>query len=145
MSGDKLNQFITTPVMEDGGFSTQDTKETIAGYDYKEVVNQSNRDWIKNNYKNVGNYFAKIMFKDSKSLLEKLKNKSILQRESTIKEYDSGSEAFEYNHNNKITKNININNNTNPKKDNNYGKSGVNNYSNNKLRRKIEKRRNSNE
>ena len=96
MSGDKLNQFITTPVMEDGGFSTQDTKETIAGYDYKEVVNQSNRDWIKNNYKNVGNYFAKIMFKDSKSLLEKLKNKSILQRESTIKEYDSGSEAFEY-------------------------------------------------
>ena len=97
MSGDKLNQFITTPVMEDGGFSTQDTKETIAGYDYKEVVNQSNRDWIKNNYKNVGNYFAKIMFKDSKSLLEKLKNKSILQRESTIKEYDSGSEAFEYN------------------------------------------------
>ena len=65
MSGDKLNQFITTPVMEDGGFSTQDTKETIAGYDYKEVVNQSNRDWIKNNYKNVGNYFAKIMFKDS--------------------------------------------------------------------------------
>ena len=97
MSGDKLNQFITTPVLEDDGFSTQETKETITGYDYKEVINQSHRDWIKNNYKVIGNYFAKIMFKDSKSLLENLKRKPSLQRDNTIMEGQNMSEIFEYN------------------------------------------------
>jgi len=63
MSGDKLNQFITTPVLEDSGFSTQERKEKVSGYDYKEVVNQSNRDWIKNKYKGFGNFFSKMILK----------------------------------------------------------------------------------
>ena len=39
--------------------------------------------------------------------------------------------------NKKVKIQNNINNNTNPKKDKSYGKSGINNYSNNKLRRKM--------
>ena len=67
------------------------------------------------------------------------KKKNILNNENTFFNSYNGISVIkaQYNHNNKITKNININNNTNPKKDNNYGKSGVNNYSNNKLRRKM--------
>ena len=96
MTGDTLNQFITTPVLEDSVFSNQEKKEKISGYDYKEVINQTNRDWIKNRYKGFGNYFAKIMFKDSNELLEKLKRKSIKRKDSIINK-ESLSDIFSYN------------------------------------------------
>ena len=44
---------------------------------------------------------------------------------------------YNINYNKNTNNNYNTNNNTNPKKDKSYGKSGVNNYSNNKLRRKM--------
>ena len=44
---------------------------------------------------------------------------------------------YHTNYNKNINNNCNANNNTNPKKDKSYGKNGVNNYSNNKLRRKM--------
>ena len=96
MSGDKLNQFITTPVLEDSVFSNQETKEKTTGYDYKEVINQSNRDWIKNKYKGFGNYFAKFIFKDSNTLLDKIKKKTFL-RFNSFPLKGSHSEIFSYN------------------------------------------------
>ena len=44
---------------------------------------------------------------------------------------------YHTNYNKNINNNCNANYNTNPKKDKSYGKNGVNNYSNNKLRRKM--------
>ena len=69
------------------------------------------------------------------------KKKNILNNDNTFFNSYNGISVIkaQYNHNNnnKNIKNNNINNNTNPKKDKTYGKSGVNNYSNNKLRRKM--------
>ena len=97
MSGDKLNQFITTPVLEDSGFSTQESKEKVSGYDYKEVVNQSNRDWIKNKYKGFGNFFSKMILKDStSSIIDQIKKKAFT-RFNSLSGKCSHPEIFSYN------------------------------------------------
>ena len=96
MTGDKLNQYITTSIMDDGGFSGQQTKEKISGYDYKEVVNQNNRDWIKNKYKGFGNYFSKIIFKET-NLLFNIKKEDKIMRKSTRIEKIHDEDIYSFN------------------------------------------------
>ena len=42
----KLNQLLTTPVIDDGHFFNNKLKDKISGNDYKEIINQKGRDWI---------------------------------------------------------------------------------------------------
>ena len=42
----KINQMVTTPVIEDNHFFDNQMQDTITGNDYKEVVNQGGRDWL---------------------------------------------------------------------------------------------------
>ena len=44
----KINQMITTPVVEDNHFFNTKLKDKISGNDYKEVVNQGGRNWLFN-------------------------------------------------------------------------------------------------
>ena len=46
LEGDKLNQSITTTMIDENIFRSQKVDEKIPGYDYKEVINQTNRNWI---------------------------------------------------------------------------------------------------
>jgi hypothetical protein len=45
-SEDDIDKFITTPIIEDNHFFNNKLKDEIAGNDYKEVVNQTPRNWI---------------------------------------------------------------------------------------------------
>ena len=96
MKGDKLNEFITTSLFEESEISEQQTKEGISGYDYKEVVNQSHRDWIKNNYRQIGNYFTKIMFKETNDLFNQEKRKILLRKNTDIQKQEN-PEIYLYN------------------------------------------------
>ena len=80
--GDIINQFITTPIFEDNCFSPQEEQEEIPGYDYKEIINQKNRDWIKNKYKIEEKDLAKSVFNSIDSLYNSILEKS--QNKSTI-------------------------------------------------------------
>ena len=42
----KINQMITTPLLEDGHFFNKNLKDKISGNDYKEIVNQGGRNWL---------------------------------------------------------------------------------------------------
>ena len=42
----KINQMVTTPIVEDGHFFNKNLKDIISGNDYKEIVNQGGRNWI---------------------------------------------------------------------------------------------------
>ena len=44
----KLNQLITTNIIDDNHFFNNKLKDKIRGNDYKEVVNQEGRDWLLN-------------------------------------------------------------------------------------------------
>ena len=44
----KINQIITTPVVDDGHFFNTKLKDKISGNDYKEIVNQGGRNWLLN-------------------------------------------------------------------------------------------------
>ena len=43
----KINQMVTTPIFDDGHFFNKNLKDKISGNDYKEIVNQGGRNWIK--------------------------------------------------------------------------------------------------
>ena len=43
----KINQLVTTPIFDDGHFFNKNLKDKISGNDYKEIVNQGGRNWIK--------------------------------------------------------------------------------------------------
>ena len=42
----KINQMVTTPIVEDNHFFNKNLKDIISGNDYKEIVNQGGRNWI---------------------------------------------------------------------------------------------------
>ena len=44
----KINQLITTNVLEDNHFFNKNLKDKIRGNDYKEIVNQEGRNWLLN-------------------------------------------------------------------------------------------------
>ena len=50
----KINQMITTPVIEDNHFFNKTLKDRISGNDYKEIVNQSGRNWLLEKIKPPG-------------------------------------------------------------------------------------------
>ena len=74
---DMLNQTITTTIIEEKEFNNQKTSEEIPGYDYKEVIHQTNRNWIINKHKNVnGNYTEIKSRKDAYNFYSLIKEKS---------------------------------------------------------------------
>ena len=42
----KINQMITTPVIDDNHFFNKTLKDRISGNDYKEIINQGGRNWL---------------------------------------------------------------------------------------------------
>ena len=44
----KINQLVTTSIIDDGYFFNTNLKDKISGNDYKEIVNQGGRNWILN-------------------------------------------------------------------------------------------------
>ena len=44
----KINQLLTTSIIDDGHFFNTNLKDKISGNDYKEIVNQGGRNWILN-------------------------------------------------------------------------------------------------
>ena len=51
-----IDKFITTPILEDSHFFNNKLKDEIPGNDYKEVVNQTVRNWIINKDKDKKNF-----------------------------------------------------------------------------------------
>ena len=49
---EEIDKMITTPIVEDSHFFNKKLKDKISGNDYKEVVNQSVRNWLLKSYKN---------------------------------------------------------------------------------------------
>ena len=43
----KINQLVTTPIFDDGHFFNARFKDKISGNDYKEIINQGGREWIR--------------------------------------------------------------------------------------------------
>ena len=100
LEGDLLNQSITTTIINENEFKTQIIEEKVPGYDYKEVVNLSNRNWIKNKfkkkYKKKGIFQNIKSFNDVKTLYTTITQKSLSKSTYIFKEKDK-TEAYSYN------------------------------------------------
>ena len=99
LEGDKLNQSITTTMIDENIFRSQKVDEKIPGYDYKEVINQTNRNWIKNKYiknKNKKNMTKIKTLNDAKTLYLSIKEKSVSKSTYIFQEQDE-KEVYLYN------------------------------------------------
>ena len=56
MEGDEYNKLLTTTIIENDKNFISEKDEQIPGYDYKEVIELSNREWIINKEKNDENF-----------------------------------------------------------------------------------------
>ena len=96
MEGDKLNQYITTSIIEDDIYFRQEEEE-LPGYDYKEVVNLKHRDWIKKNQdKTEDNYLKVNNLNDTKILYKTIIQKT-LKKSTCIIQNDKMKQIYEYN------------------------------------------------
>ena len=99
LEGDKLNQSITTTMIDENIFRSQKVDEKIPGYDYKEVINQTNRNWIKNKYiknKNKKNMTKIKTLNDAKTLYLSIKERSVSKSTYIFQEQDE-KEVYLYN------------------------------------------------
>ena len=98
---DMLNQTITTTIIEEKEFNNQKTSEEIPGYDYKEVIHQTNRNWILNKHKNVNGNYTEIKFKKNvfdKYSLIKEKYKDSMDKTTCISPDLNDAEMYTFNY-----------------------------------------------